>query len=258
MSTTETPLPTVADVRARAEAVRHRIAEAGGDPERVRLIAVTKAFPPELVPVALGAGLRDLGENYGQELTAKAEWLTAAEATAGVDDGGPQRAAAEEAAQVGPRWHFIGGLQRNKIKHLAPHVHLWHSIDRSALVAEVAKRAPGAAILIQVNTTGEDAKSGCDPAEAPELVAQGRELGLDVQGLMTVGPTDTAIDPRPSFTRLAELARGLEVPELSMGMSGDLETAVAEGATMIRVGTSLFGPRQRGRLGENHRRGPAA
>lgn len=255
MSAEQSPLPTVADVAARAEAVRARIADAGGDPERVRLIAVTKAFPPELVPIALGAGLDDLGENYGQELTAKADWLRR------VDGGGAAGVAADPAAGSppagAPRWHFIGGLQRNKVKQLAPHVHLWQSVDRSSLVGEIAKRAPGASVLIQVNTTGEAAKSGCDPAEAPDLVAQGRELGLDVQGLMTVGPTDTSIDPRPSFAALAELAGRLDTAELSMGMSGDLEAAVAEGATMIRVGTSLFGPRQRRRLGENHLRGAA-
>ncbi len=242
MSTTEIPLPTVADVMARAESVRARITDAGGDPDRVHLVAVTKAFPPELVPVALDAGLRDLGENYGQELTSKAEWLSA------------QRSEGD----ARPRWHFIGGLQRNKVKHLAAHVHLWHSIDRLSLVDEIAKRAPGAAILVQVNTTGEGAKSGCDPSEAPLLVDRGRELGLEVRGLMTVGPTDTTLDPRPSFTALADLADRLDVAELSMGMSGDLEAAVAEGATMIRVGTSLFGPRQRRPSEENHRRGPGA
>lgn len=225
-------LPTVKEIRERSAVLRERITTAGGDADRIRVVAVTKAFPPALIPRALAAGLIDLGENYGQELRAKADWL------AGDGDG------ADDEGRPPPRWHFIGGLQRNKVKQVASLVHLWHSVDRTSLADEIAKRAPGARILVQVNTTGEGAKSGCSPEEAPALVERAREAGLDVLGLMTVGPTDTGVDPRPAFAALASLAAELGLVELSMGMSGDLEAAVAEGATMIRVGTSLFGPRR--------------
>ncbi len=214
--------------------VRERIAAAGGDPTRVTVVGVTKAFGPDLAVRAASAGLTDLGENYAQELQAKVEdW----------PDAVPR-----------PRWHFIGGLQRNKIKRLAATVDLWHTIDRVDLVTELAKRAPDAALLIQVNTTGEPQKSGCEPSEVAGLVDAARSLGLDVQGLMTVGPTGGA-DPRPGFDLLRELGRGLELAELSMGMSGDFELAVAEGATIIRVGTVLFGDRP---PRENHRPGLSA
>ena len=148
---------------------------------------------------------------------------------------------------VGPiDWHFIGGLQRNKVKQLGSLVSLWQSIDRSSLVTELATRVPGARMLVQVNTSGEEAKSGCDPDQTGELVGQARQAGLDVAGLMTVGPTPTegaTPDPRPSFEMLRRLGEQYEVDELSMGMSGDFELALAEGATIIRVGSVLFGPR---------------
>ncbi|MEL6984992.1 MAG: YggS family pyridoxal phosphate-dependent enzyme, partial [Actinomycetota bacterium] len=202
-----------------------RIRAAGGA-EEVTVIGVTKTFPISFVAAALEAGIRDVGENYAQELADKVDQAAAA----GLD----------------PRWHFIGGLQRNKIKRLAGHVWLWQTIDRESLVTELAKRDPGSRILIQVNTTGEEQKSGCDPAEAPILVDRARELGLDVQGLMTIGPTGfggTAGDPRPAFDLLRDLAGRCEVDELSMGMSADYELAVAAGATMVRIGSAIFGPR---------------
>ncbi|MEM7273476.1 MAG: YggS family pyridoxal phosphate-dependent enzyme [Actinomycetota bacterium] len=217
------PTPPPSEVlAARVAELRERIGSAGGDPDRVTIVAVTKTFPVEFARAAVDAGLLDLGENYAQDLAARAE----------------------EAAAIGltPRWHFIGGLQRNKIKLLAGRVALWQTIDRDVLVTELAKRDPGARILIQVNTTGEQQKSGCAPGDARELVEQARAAGLDVAGLMTVGPTGGA-DPRPAFDALRELGARCEVAELSMGMSGDYELAVAAGATMIRVGSVLFGPR---------------
>jgi len=214
-------LPSVELIASRADEVRQRIASvAEGRP--VTVVAVTKAFPAELAKRAVAAGLTDLGENYGQELVAKA-------------------AAFED--EAGHRWHFIGGLQRNKVKLLAGIVSVWHTVDRESLAKEIAKRAPGAAVLLQVNTTGEPQKSGCEPDEAPSLVDRAQALGLDVRGLMTVGPTDTAEDPRPAFVALRELGARCEVAELSMGMSSDYELAVAEGATMVRIGSVLFGAR---------------
>ncbi len=219
---TSAPGIDAAVLAGRVAEVWQRIEAAGGSSEAVTLVAVTKTFPIGYVEAALGAGLVDLGENYAQELAAKAD----------------------EASSAGlqPRWHFIGGLQRNKVKLLAGRVELWQTVDRSALVDEIAKRDPGARILIQVNTTGEDQKSGCDPQVAQELVDRGRLAGLAVDGLMTIGPTGGG-DPRPSFEQLRELALGCGVEQLSMGMSADYELAVAEGATMVRIGSALFGPR---------------
>jgi len=223
------PTATVSSVRRAATQVRERITAAGGDPERVALLAVTKGFGPEVAQTALTAGLLDLGENYAQDLVAKAELL---------GDADPA-----------PRWSFIGRLQRNKVKLLAPHVGLWQSVDRSELGAEIARRAPGAAVLVQVDPRDEPQKGGCAPHAVPELVEQLGILGLDVRGLMAVGPTpedDLPLDAASrAFESVAELADRLDLPERSMGMSDDLEAAVAAGSTMIRVGRGLFGDRPR-------------
>ena len=209
--------PSVEAIAVRAERVRDRIARAGG--RDVQLVAVTKGFGPETAAAAVAAGLDDLGENYAQELAAKA--------------GAAPRA----------RWHFIGRLQRNKVNLVAPLVTTWHSVDRIALGRTIADRQPGGRVLVQVNTSGEVAKGGCDPAEAPGLVDALRRLDLDVVGLMTVGPLAEPEAARPGFRLLATMAGDLGLHELSMGMSGDLEVAVEEGATIVRVGTDLFGPR---------------
>ncbi len=211
-----------ASVAAGMAVVRERIAAAGGDPDRITVVAVTKGFGPEAPLAALEAGLVHLGENYAQELVAKA-------ALVGDDPA--------------PVWHFIGGLQRNKVRLLAPHVALWETIDRASLGHEVAKRVPGAAVLAQVNISGEAAKGGCAPEEAADLVAGLGDSGLDVRGLMGVAAAGDPDRARAQFGRLAALASVLDLPELSMGMSADLEAAVAEGATIVRVGTALFGAR---------------
>jgi len=212
--------PTVDDVRAAAERVRNRIADAGGDPEAVTLLAVTKAFPAEVAAVALEAGLVDLGENYAQELAAKAPVLDSS-----------------------ARWHFIGRLQRRRIREIAPHVTLWQSVDRVEVGEELARRAPGAALLVQVNVSAEPQKGGCEPAGVADLVARLTDLGLDVRGLMAVGRTGPPETARSGFALLRRLADDLDLPVRSMGMSGDLEAAVAEGSTMVRVGSALFGAR---------------
>ena len=214
-------LPSISEIVDRARDVRARI-DAVADGRPVTIVAVTKAHPPELARRAVAAGLPDIGENYAQELVAKANVLEA------VDE---------------HRWHFIGGLQRNKVKALAGLVALWHTVDRESLADEIAKRAPGAEVLIQVNTTGEAQKSGCAPEAAQRVVEQAQRAGLDVRGLMTVGPTDPQIDPRPCFAALRDLAERIGLSELSMGMSADYEAAVAEGATIVRIGSVLFGPR---------------
>jgi len=183
---------------------------------------VTKGFGIDAVEAALGAGLVDLGENYAQELLEKAP-------------GHPR-----------VRFHFIGRLQRNKVRPLAPLVALWQSVDRLELAREIARRAPGAAVLVQINLSGEPQKGGCAPGEVAALVAAARDLGLDVQGLMGVGPAGPREAARPGFRELVALADRLDLPVRSIGMSADLEVAVQEGATMVRVGTDLFGPRPGG------------
>jgi pyridoxal phosphate enzyme (YggS family) len=195
------------------------------------VLAVTKGHPLEVVELAARAGLVDLGENYAQELLAKA--------TASAPGG--------HEGHEAPRWHFIGQLQRNKVRQLAPWVALWQSIDRPELIDEVARRAPGAAVLIQVNATDEPQKGGCSPAACPALVERAAGAGLRVRGLMTVGPTEgpdgVGADPRPGFAVVRGLVDRLGLDVCSMGMTADLEQAVRAGSTMVRIGTALFGPR---------------
>jgi pyridoxal phosphate enzyme (YggS family) len=225
----------VEPIRERLSEIQSRLA-AAADGRQVTVVAVTKTFPLDITRLALRAGLVDVGENYGQDLVDKYDRLQAESATGG--EGGP----GIEPSQL--RWHFIGGLQSNKIKALGSRVWLWQTVDRAKLIDGLASRVPGARILIQVNTTDEAQKSGCDPTEVSELVEHALRVGLDVCGLMTVGPTDGS-DPRPGFALARDLAEHEGLGELSMGMSGDFELAAAEGATMVRLGSALFGPRSR-------------
>jgi pyridoxal phosphate enzyme (YggS family) len=211
-------------VAARVAAVRERIDRAGG--QGVRLVAVTKAFPIDAVLAALRAGVDDIGENYAQELLGKVPQLAD-------HDVAPDRV----------RWHFLGRLQRNKVRALAPHVHLWQSVDRAELGAEIAKRAPGAAVLVQVNLADEPQKGGCSWADLHALVRELGEMDLDVRGLMGVGPAGPPEAARPGFRRLVATAAELGLDECSIGMTDDLEVAVEEGSTMVRIGRDLFGPR---------------
>jgi pyridoxal phosphate enzyme (YggS family) len=215
---------TAEDVRQAAARVRARIAVAGGDPDAIRLVAVTKGHPAEVVRAAVDAGLSDFGESYAQELATKADAL---------DDG----------SRPGPRWHFIGHVQKNKVKQIAPVVHLWQSVDRLSLAAEVARRAPGAPVLVQVNVSDAPQQGGCAPALTASVVEGCTDLGLEVRGLMAIGAQGSPDAQRAGFRTLRTLADALGLPERSMGMSGDLEAAVAEGTTMVRVGTALFGER---------------
>jgi pyridoxal phosphate enzyme (YggS family) len=212
---------TVPDVRAGLAAVRDRITAAGG--QAVTIVAVTKGFGPDAVTAARAAGLDDIGENYAQELLAKLA----------------------ELAEPPPRLHFIGRLQTNKVRQLAAVIDLWQTVDRIELGHEIAKRAPGARVLVQVNVSDEPAKGGCPPADAGRLVGQLTEAGLAVEGLMTVGRTGPPELARAGFRLLAELADEHGLAIRSMGMTDDLEVAVEEGSTMVRVGSALFGPRPR-------------
>jgi pyridoxal phosphate enzyme (YggS family) len=215
-------------VASRLASVRARIAAAGGDPDTITVVAVTKGFGMAAVRAALDVGICDLGDNYAQELLGKVEAFRQTGAA-----GGPVR------------WHFLGPVQRNKVAGLAASVDCWHSVDRLVIGEAIARRRPGARILVQVNASGEASKHGCRPDDAPDLVAQLRRLPLDVSGLMTIGPAGPADGARPVFRQVAQLARRLGLAELSMGMTNDLEVAIQEGATMIRIGRGLFGPRGR-------------
>lgn len=219
-------VPTPDEIARRVEDVRRRIAAAGGDLDTITIVAVTKGFGPDLVASARAAGLVDLGENYAQELVAKAE-------AAEVDDAGPTR------------WHAIGRLQRNKVRLLAPLVHLWQSVDRPELAVEIGRRAPSARVLVQVNVSGEPRQGGCSPDDTASLVEAARATGCDVQGLMAVGAVGRPDAARPGFRLLSDLADTLDLNLRSMGMSGDFEVAVEEGSNLVRVGTALFGPRVR-------------
>ncbi len=202
----------------------------------MRVVGVTKGFGPDSVRAALGAGLRDLGENYVAELVAKAEATGTATA----------RAAAEaETGDRVPVWHFLGAIQRNKVAVLAPIVGVWQSVAREVEAERIARFAPDAAVLVQVDVTDLPGRNGCRPAEVPHLVARLRALGLDVRGLMTVAaPGRSAAET--AFGEVARLADELGLQERSMGMSDDLEAAVAAGSTMVRIGRALFGERPAG------------
>jgi PLP dependent protein len=215
-------------VAGRLASVRARIANAARDAGRaadaVTLVAVSKTVPFDGVEAALAAGQLALGENRAQELRTKAEAF---------------------ATHVpAPIWHFVGQLQRNKVRLVAPFVTCWQSIDRPELGPDLARFAPGARVLVQVNVGAEPQKAGCDPAAAPGLVDELRAVGLDVTGLMTVPPAGG--DPRPHFAALRELGQGLELADLSMGMTADFEAAIAEGATIVRIGSAVFGARREG------------
>ncbi len=215
----------VGDVVENLRDLRARISGAGGVPGEVAIVAVTKGFGADAVEAAVGAGLADLGESYAQELEAKAGAVTAA-----------------TAARC--QWHFLGHVQRNKVRRISAHVHLWQSVDRPAAGQAIASHAPAARVLVQVNVSGEAGKNGCRFEDAPALVDALATMGLEVRGLMAVGPSGPPELARPGFRKLTELADRLGLPERSMGMTHDLEVAVQEGTTMVRVGRALFGDRR--------------
>ena len=232
-------------VAGRLAAVQERIAAAcarvGRKAEEVTLVAVSKRQPLERVALAVKAGVRDLGENYAQAIRERRPALE-------------KMLDPEEAREL--RWHMIGGLQRNKARMVVPLVDTVESVDRESLAVELDRRAAEAgrvlAVCLQVNVSGEDQKSGVAPEALPELHAACAALpNLKVLGLMAVpaaGPDPEA--SRASFAQLRALrdtlrsaAGGEGLDCLSMGMSGDFEVAIEEGATRVRVGTAIFGPR---------------
>jgi pyridoxal phosphate enzyme (YggS family) len=215
-----------------AERIARACAACGRDPASVRLVAVSKTKGPDAVREAYAAGQRAFGENYAQELATKAEAL---------------------ADLAGIEWHFIGHLQSNKAKVVAKHAHVVHAVDSVAIARELARRVTAAGrgplpVLLEVNVSHEPQKHGVAPSELAELMNAVRaDPALALRGLMTMPPFGDPEAARAVFSTLASL-RSLHggvgaLPELSMGMSGDLEEAVACGATMVRVGTAIFGAR---------------
>jgi PLP dependent protein len=207
-----------------------RCQAAKGWQHRVRIIGVTKTHGPEAVRAAVAAGLHDVGENRVQEALQKQE----------------------AAGDLMVEWHLIGTLQRNKARNAVGHFSLIHSVDRADLARELDRRGSGAPqnVLVQVNCSDEPQKGGVSPAALPALLDELRQLGgLRVRGLMTMSAlTEDEAEQRRAFTMLRELRdagerEGHALPELSMGMSGDYRIALEEGATMIRLGTVLFGER---------------
>jgi pyridoxal phosphate enzyme (YggS family) len=236
-------------IAERLAALRDRIAaaarRAGREPGAVTLVGVSKRQPAEAVVAAVRAGLRHLGENYVQEAAAKQQEV---------------HAALEASGDKPPTWHFIGKMQRNKAQPLVRLFDVLESLDREALGTELERRAGDAdrrlRVLLQVNTSGEPQKGGVDPDQLAALLEASRAWShLEVAGLMTIpAPGDDPEGTRPSFARLRQLRDALRdapgggaLRELSMGMSADYEVAIEEGATIVRVGTALFGPRPGGR-----------
>ena len=215
--------------RVREIVARHQAI--GGWTHPVRIVAVTKTHGPEAVRAALAAGLTDVGENRVQEALQKQEQL----------------------AGTPVAWHLIGTLQRNKARHAAGRFALIHSVDRADLAGDLDRRVVEGerqSVLVQVNCSDEPQKGGVEPEGLAGLLAALAGLGrLEVRGLMTMSAlTDDVDRQRRAFRRLREVRdvserAGHRLPELSMGMSGDYPVAVEEGATMIRLGTILFGER---------------
>ena len=207
------------EVAERVQVIRSEIASLTSD--KVSIIAVTKTFGVDAYAAAVLAHCDAVGENYAQELLSKIAF-------------GP----------VGLPVHFVGAIQSNKVRLLSPHVDVWHGVDRLSVIQELSKRAPGAQILLQVNTTEEESKSGVAPSVVESLLDAAVSSGLNVRGLMTIGPTASDSGrARKAFSSLRSLADSLHLPECSMGMSDDYQVAVECGSTMVRIGSRLFGAR---------------
>ncbi|HVW08379.1 MAG TPA: YggS family pyridoxal phosphate-dependent enzyme [Bryobacteraceae bacterium] len=220
---------TEPSLEERLTAVRERISRACDrarrDPASVRLLAVTKIFGPEVIRAGYEAGLREFGENYVQEM---------------------ERKSAAVAGLTGARFHLIGHLQSNKTKKAAQLFSAIDSVDSVRLISRLDAEDTPLDITVEVKLSDEDAKTGADPAALGEIVTAVRaSKNLTLHGLMTVPPwSENAELSRPYFARLRELAAEHSIAELSMGMSNDMEVAIEEGATWVRIGTALFGSRK--------------
>jgi len=220
-------------IAANLQAVRRRISEAlQGDRREVTLVAVSKTQPPERIREASREGCRDFGENYVQEAIAKMALLR----------------------DVPARWHFIGQLQTNKAKEIAMHFDWVHGVDRARAAAALSRARPAGRspldVCLQVNISGEASKGGVTPGQALALAREVAPIpNLRLRGLMGMASfTDDTARQREQFATLRSAfeeirAAGIEMDTLSMGMSGDFESAIAEGSTMVRIGTAIFGAR---------------
>jgi uncharacterized pyridoxal phosphate-containing UPF0001 family protein len=220
----------------RLEEVRRRIGAASGDATSVRIVAVTKGFGVDAVRAALSVGLADVGENYADELVAKARSL-------GTGGGADTRPVPVPTEGPVPVWHFLGAVQRNKAARLAPLVTWWQGLSRVEEGRAIAARRPGSTVLVQVDVAGIPGRGGCPPDRVAELVGALRDEDLDVAGLMAVGRPGPVEEARPGFRVVSKLADSLNLRVRSMGMSDDFEVALAEGSTMVRLGRVLFGAR---------------
>ncbi|MBA4311670.1 MAG: YggS family pyridoxal phosphate-dependent enzyme [Chlorobiaceae bacterium] len=217
--------------------IRQRIAnvcqKSGRKAEEITLIAVSKTVTADLIREAVRSDILDLGENYVQDLRAKKEALN----------------------DIPIRWHFIGHLQSNKVKYIADWIYLIHAVDSIELASEISKHARRLCrninILVEVNTSDEKSKFGLSIKDTPDFVRRVADVkNLSVSGLMTMGPFSS--DPensREGFRKLRQIKESLEsesyrLPILSMGMTNDFEVAIEEGATMLRIGTAIFGERK--------------
>ena len=228
-------MATIAEgLQAVAERIRRAAEASGRAASSVRLVAVSKTFPPGAIRAACAAGQRAFGENYVQEAVEKMGQL----------------------ADLDIEWHYIGPIQSNKTAAIARHFDWVHGIDRENIARRLADARPPQReplqVCVQVNVGGETSKSGVSPVAAAALAHAVAKLpGVRLRGLMTIPrPSESAAETRDQFRRLRELwddlrSEGLELDTLSMGMSDDLELAIAEGATLVRVGTAIFGPRPR-------------
>ena len=224
------------DVGTVLNAVRRRIGELERryrrEPGSVALLAVSKTKPPEAVRAAISAGQHAFGENHLQDAMTKVETLSG----------------------LGVSWHFIGAVQSNKTRPIAAHFDWVHCIEREKIAKRLSAQRPAGRepleVCIEVNVSGEETKSGVPPANVEPLARMVRDLpGLRLRGLMAIPrPSPDLETQRIPFRQLREIldelnAKGLDLDTLSMGMTGDLEAAIAEGATIVRIGTAIFGPR---------------
>jgi pyridoxal phosphate enzyme (YggS family) len=213
-------------VRDRLERARERIVDAGGDLDRLQIVAVTKGHPLDAVRAARALGLTAIGENYADELVSKARQI----GESPIPD-----------SEIG--WHFLGMIQRNKLGRLAEFVRCYHGVDRVEVARSIAARSPGAEILVEVDTTGIAGRGGIAVRDLPTFVARLAGLDLFVRGLMTIAPPGGGSGASQAFSTVRSLADELGLRDCSMGMSDDLELAVSAGSTIVRLGTALFGPR---------------
>ena len=207
------------EIKARLEEINKIIDAKAQNP--VTLIGVTKGFPHEEVNIASTLGIKNFGENYAQELLTKNPLVD------------PEIS-----------WHYIGQLQSNKIRKISHLVDVWHSVTSLKLAREIHKRDDQAQILLQVSLMGPSNSKGFEVEQLPQLSSELRDMNIDISGLMTMGVPGDKVATRVVFKELRKLADTFELPECSMGMSGDFEIALESGASMIRVGSAIFGNRR--------------